>query len=159
MCSGRSPYTDIARAEVPKAAQPALHVLTLVRKKCRRGKGVGGALTLWVPSVEDGDGEGAVHLVLTGDDDSVEETALGCVVQSVRQGDRGTELHRLHVEAEGSHAASHKLSVVPVRREALSVTSNCGVCISVHTCTGDICHILHSLQHTVYRKFSRIAKF
>ena len=49
----------------------------------------------------------AVHLVLTGDDDGIEESLVGGRVQSVGQGDGRTELLDLHDNPQLTYMCGH----------------------------------------------------
>ena len=75
-----------------------------------------GGSTLWVAAVEDGEGGGAVHLVLAGDDDGVQQAPLCGVVQSIGQGDGGTQVDHLNQQTQVDNATAHQLCILPGER-------------------------------------------
>ena len=63
--------------------------------------------------MEDGEGDRAVHLVLAGDDDGIEEALLGRRVEGVGQGDRRTQLLCLHHQPQLTDPLSHQRRILP----------------------------------------------
>ena len=70
--------------------------------------------TLRVVSMENGECDRAMHFVLAGDDDGVEQALVSCRVESVRQRDGGTQLLDLHHQTKFTYACGHNRCIVPV---------------------------------------------
>ena len=73
------------------------------------------SLTLGVSSMENGEGDGAVHLVLTGDDHGVEQPTLSCIIQRIRQGHCRTQVYHLHRNSHVFKLIAHQVGVVSAR--------------------------------------------
>ena len=74
------------------------------------------SLTLWVPAVQDGEGDGAMHLVLAGDNGGVEESPLGSIIQGVSERDGRTEVDRLYHQIHTLDTTANQLSIVPFKK-------------------------------------------
>ena len=54
-----------------------------------------------------------MHLVLTGDDDGIQETLLGRGVEGISQRDSGAQLLDLHNQTQFPHMSCHQRRIVP----------------------------------------------
>lgn len=53
-------------------------------------------LTLWVPPMQDSEGNGVMKLMLGGNNDGVEEPPASSIVQCIGQRDRGAEVDNVY---------------------------------------------------------------
>ena len=60
--------------------------------------------------------ERAVELVLTGDDDTVEQASLGGAVNGIGQRNGRTEGSDLHTDTDALHTPLDNLSILPAMR-------------------------------------------
>ena len=65
--------------------------------------------------MQDGQGDGAVHLMLAGDNGSVEESPLGSIIQGISKRDGGTEVDCLYHQTHTLNATANQLGVVPFK--------------------------------------------
>ena len=74
-------------------------------------------LTLRVPAMQDGQGDGAVHLVLAGDNGGVEQSPLGSIVEGIGERDGGTEVDRLYHQIHTLDTTANQLGIVPFKKK------------------------------------------
>lgn len=65
-----------------------------------------------------------MDFVLTGDDDTIEESSLGCTVKSVGQRHCRTERSYLHLDTNPLHTTLDQFSVLPMVIETTTTTTN-----------------------------------
>ena len=67
--------------------------------------------------MQDSEGHRAMELVLTGDDDGVEQPLLGSIIQSICEGDSRAQVLGLSDQPNALHAGAHHCRILPAAQE------------------------------------------
>lgn len=67
--------------------------------------------------MQNGESDGAVHLVLAGDDHGIEQSTLSSIIQCICQGDCRAQVNRLHCKVHALNATTHQLSIVSEKED------------------------------------------
>ena len=118
---------------VSVSVRVCVHLLLHFNKTALNNKSRGHHFTLRVVPMQDSKSDGAMHLVLTGDDDRIEESSLSRRVQGIGQGHSRTQLLDLYHYTNLPHTCSNESCVVSVENQ--KHTNNITLHTQMHTCT------------------------